>query len=79
MMGVPFFMFASTLRGRLWFLAILSLLIVSLELAQLGIPSRCCDIWDMFWGCLGLLAAWAVVEAFKRFTLTISLKSNPAT
>ncbi len=71
LMGVPFFLIASTFRRQAWTIAILSLLIVSLELTQLALPMRHCDIWDMFWGCLGLLAAWAICEALK---MSIGLK-----
>jgi len=78
MMGVPFFLMASTFRRQLWSVAILSLFIVSLELAQLAIPTRHCDIGDMVWGSLGLAVAWAACEAIKRFRISIVSKSEPA-
>jgi hypothetical protein len=77
MMGVPFFMTNPTLRRQLWSIVILSLFIVSLELAQLAIPTRHCDIWDMFWGSMGLVAAWADCEVLKIFRINIVSKSEP--
>lgn len=77
MMGVPFFMIASAFRRQVWVFAVLSLIIISLELTQLAIPTRHCDVWDMFWGCMGLLAAWAICETLKRFRLSIGSKPKP--
>jgi hypothetical protein len=70
--GRSFFLIASTFRQQAWTIAILSLLIVSLELTRLVIPTRHCDIWDTFLGCMGLLAAWTNCEVLK-----ISIGSKP--
>jgi hypothetical protein len=82
-MGGPFFMMASTFRRQICILVLLSLFIASLEFAQLAIPGRHCDGWDVFWGCSGLVAAWAVGEVIKqalgRFRLNPNLKHNSVT
>jgi glycopeptide antibiotics resistance protein len=77
-MGVPFFMIISGFRRQMWTIAILSAFIVSLELTQLAIPTRHCDVADMFWGSMGVAAAWAVCEVLKRFRITIGSKPGPA-
>jgi glycopeptide antibiotics resistance protein len=69
LMGVPFFLVASTFRRQIGSLILLCLFVVLLELAQLAIPTRHCDIGDMFWGSLGLLAAFFACEAFKRLRI----------
>lgn len=78
LMGVPFFMLTSGFRRQMGIIAVLSLFIASLEIIQLAIPTRHCDVWDIFWGSMGVIVAWAVCEVIKRGRLTIDSKPEPA-
>lgn len=77
LVALPFFFIATTTRQKAWTFALLALLIASLEICQLAIPARYCDIWDIVWGCAGLLTAWVICDALKKFMLVIRSISNP--
>jgi glycopeptide antibiotics resistance protein len=76
LLAVPFLMIASTIRRQAWVVAMLAALIFLLEIAQLAVPTRFCDIGDMACGWAGLLVAWIICVALKKFVLVIKLKST---
>jgi glycopeptide antibiotics resistance protein len=77
MLAVPFLMITSTFRQQARVIGLLALLIISLEFAQRAIPTRVCDLGDVAWGWAGLVAAWVICEAFKRFRLALGSKFKP--
>jgi hypothetical protein len=77
-LAVPFLLIASTLRRQAWIIALLAVLIAALEISQLAIPTRVCDVWDIAWGWAGLLAAWFICAAINRFRSAIGSNLNPA-
>jgi hypothetical protein len=57
----------SGLRNRLRVSLVLILLVASMEVVQLGIPTRHSDLWDVFWGGAGIFAVQAVFELSSRW------------
>lgn len=66
LLAVPFLLMATTLRRQMWIVGLLALLIVVLEVAQLELPMRHCDLMDIAFGWAGLLAAWAGCVALQK-------------
>lgn len=71
---------SAALANRWRRLAIFLTLVLSLEIAQLGIRGRVCDVRDMVAGLAGVLAAWFVWKFWRaRRRLRTSLSSPPET
>lgn len=68
MLAIPFLIITPQFLQRACIIALLALLVDSLELVQLFIPTRYADMGDIFWGWAGLLAAWGIFEAVIKFT-----------
>ena len=76
-LAVPFLLIASTLRRQAWVVAFLALLIAALEIAQLAIPTRVCDVRDIAWGWAGLVTAWLICWSLKKNRVALGSKSQP--
>ncbi|WP_374761222.1 VanZ family protein [Flectobacillus roseus] len=69
--GVPFFflaLFLSLIRSENinWILS-LSLFVVFVEIIQLFIPNRHCDIFDIFFGWIGIIIGFLIVKLYFVF------------
>jgi hypothetical protein len=67
LLALPFMAVCSGLRNRLRVSLVLILLVASMEVVQLGIPTRHSDLWDVFWGGAGIFAVQAVFELSSRW------------
>jgi VanZ family protein len=65
LVSLLFFAVTSTAAQFLIVLGALCLFNIGLEVAQLFMPQRHCDVWDIFWGCAGALTAGLVVAGLK--------------
>jgi hypothetical protein len=68
MLAIPFLIITPKFLQRACIIVLLAMLVDSLELVQLFIPTRYAEGWDIFWGWAGLLAAWGIFEAVIKFT-----------
>lgn len=62
LLAMPFLMLSPRVLQRALVTASLAILVASMEIAQIWIPTRFADGWDIFWGWSGLLASWAAFE-----------------
>jgi hypothetical protein len=67
MLAIPFLIITPKFLQRVCIIVLLALLIDSLEMIQVWIPTRFADLWDIFWGWTGILAVWGIFEAVLKF------------
>jgi len=60
--GLPLLMLTPSPRRQLGIVLLMSLGIAALEVIQFALPSRVCDVWDIFYGVNGVLTAWGIVR-----------------
>jgi hypothetical protein len=65
-MGLPLFFLVPHWRSALVLGTGLILFVALLETAQLGLPHRHCDPWDILWGGLGIAAGGLLVVTGRR-------------
>jgi hypothetical protein len=73
MLAIPFLIITPKFLQRACIIALLAILIDSLELIQVWIPTRFADLGDIFWGWTGLLAAWGIFEVRHKIRQWYSL------